>query len=73
MGARIDIGVDAHGDGGRGAHGPGDMREALELGFAFDVEALDAGIEALAHLVGGLGDAGEDDPFGRDADGKRPP
>ncbi|MCY1550605.1 hypothetical protein D9M68_868720 [compost metagenome] len=57
MSAGIDVRIDAHGHAGGEAHILSDHGQALELGLAFDVEALDADFEAPAHFGNGLGDA----------------
>jgi hypothetical protein len=58
---RVDVRIDADAD--RRAHllGQRHLVEHVELGFALDVEAGDAGGEGLTHLGARLADAREDD------------
>src|SRR5690606_17675019 len=51
VGPGVHIGIDAEGDGGAPAHGPGDFAQRLELGLGFHVELVNSGLQRLAHLV----------------------
>jgi hypothetical protein len=67
MGLGVDIGIDAEGDRRHLAHGQCAGVEHLELGFGFNVEAIDVGGERRIHFAHGLADAGKHDLRGRDA------
>ena len=60
VGVGIDVRIDAEGDRRTLAHAGGHLREAVEFGGGFDVEAADAGGQRVTHFVGALADAGED-------------
>ena len=55
----VDIRVDADAHRRLRAHLPGDAVQSFQFAFRFDVEALDACGERLAHVVAALAHAGE--------------
>jgi hypothetical protein len=55
-----DVGIDAEGEAGDLAEGFGTGGEEVELGFGFDVEEEDAGVESGVDLPELLAYSGED-------------
>ena len=64
VGARIDVRIDAEGDGRAPAGGDGAPAQQFQFRFRFDVEAVDAGGKRRIHFLRRLADAGEHDLFG---------
>ncbi len=60
MGLGVDIGIDTDADRRHLAQGHGDPGQHIQLGFAFDVEAADAGRQRLLHFGAGLAHARKD-------------
>ena len=72
VGLGVDTGVDADGDLDGAALVGGDGGEHLDLGFGFDVELQDAGVDAGGHLAGLLADPRKHDALPRHARRQRP-
>lgn len=60
VGMRVDIRVDADGDGGLDAEGAGDVVQPRQLGLALDVKREDAVFQGQLDLGLGLAHAGKD-------------
>ena len=64
MRARIDIGIDAHRNVDAAPLRCGDVGQAVEFRFGFDIDAENAGIDGEREFAVGLADAGEHDLVG---------
>ena len=71
MAACVDVGIDAERDPGARLPLPRQAIDPLELALRFGVDGLDAEIDRLRELRGGLADAGEDDLLGDEPGAQR--
>jgi len=68
VGAGLNVGIDAEGGAGAEFEAGGFGGQDVELGFGFDVEEEDAGLEGFADFFFALPYAGENDAAAGDSD-----
>ena len=69
----VDVGIDAQRHVRGVSEALGHLAQRAQLGLALDVEAEDALLQRVGHLLARLADAGEDDLVCRHAGGERAP